>query len=74
MQGFTNEQVFFIGYALTWCEVDTPEYLRQLVQSNPHSPAIARVNVVVGQAPSFAQAFKCAPNTPMNPSQRCDVW
>ena len=70
----TNEQLFFVTYALTWCEVDTPEYIRQMVQSNPHSPAIARVNVPLSQLPQFAQTFKCAPNTPMNPSTRCNIW
>jgi hypothetical protein len=24
--------------------------------------------------PEFAEAFSCAPETPMNPKDRCEVW
>lgn len=33
-----------------------------------------RVNGIMRQIPNFAYEFNCAPRTPMNPSDYCDVW
>jgi len=72
--GKTDKQMFFIAYALHWCEVDTPEALRRQVNSNPHSPARFRVNGPLSQLPQFAVAFNCPQNSPMNPKKRCEIW
>eukprot|EP01094_Clydonella_sp_ATCC50884_P016733 TRINITY_DN2798_c0_g1_i1.p1 TRINITY_DN2798_c0_g1~~TRINITY_DN2798_c0_g1_i1.p1 ORF type:complete len:711 (+),score=253.33 TRINITY_DN2798_c0_g1_i1:146-2278(+) len=72
----TNDQLHFVTYALTWCEADTDEHLKQQIQGNPHSPAKARTNVPLSQYRGFADAFNCPANSPMNPpsSELCNVW
>ena len=72
--GLTNDQLFFIGYAQSWCELMTPERARLQVSVDPHSPARFRVRGPLVSFPAFAQAFSCAPETAMNPSSRCEVW
>lgn len=67
-------QRFFIAYAQSWCGKATPEYEKNIVQVDPHSPARFRVNGVVVNMPEFSQAFSCKEAQPMNPAQRCQVW
>jgi putative endopeptidase len=72
--GFTPEQRFFISYGQGWCQNDTPESLRLLAQTNPHSPVKYRVNGVVQNLPQFQKAFSCKTGAPMAPEKRCEVW
>lgn len=69
-------QRFFVAYAQSWCGKATPEYEKNIVQVDPHSPARFRVNGVVVNMPEFSQAFSCKESQPMNPPQpqRCQVW
>jgi putative endopeptidase len=70
----SNDQLFFTSFAQTWCTIYKDEYLRFLVNTNPHSPAQYRVRGAVSQTPAFADAFKCPVGSPMNPSSKCSVW
>jgi putative endopeptidase len=71
---FTPEQQLFLGYAQNWCSNERPEYVRLLVQTDPHSPDAIRVKGVLTNMPEFAHAFKCQAGSPMAPAQRCRVW
>ena len=72
--GLTNDQLFFVGFAQSWCELSTPERARMLVTVDPHSPARFRVRGPLVSFEAFAEVFSCAPGTPMNPETRCEVW
>ena len=72
--GFTPEQRFFIAFGQVWCNNMTPELLRLLAQSNPHSPPEFRVNGVVSNMPEFQQAFGCKQGQPMVRENACHVW
>jgi endothelin-converting enzyme/putative endopeptidase len=72
--GLSNDQLFFVGFAQTWCELVTPEYSRLLVSIDYHSPGRYRVRGPVSQSPEFARAFACGEGTPMNPAKKCEVW
>ena len=74
IDGFTPEQRFFISYGQGWCENYTPEILRLIAQTNPHSPVKYRVNGVVVNLPEFRRAFSCKVGTPMAPEKLCTVW
>jgi endothelin-converting enzyme/putative endopeptidase len=74
VDGFTPEQRFFISYGQGWCENYTPEILRLIAQTNPHSPVQYRVNGVVVNLPEFRKAFSCKVGTPMAPEKSCTVW
>lgn len=67
-------QRFFVAYAQSWCGKATPEYEKNIVQVDPHSPARFRVNGVVVNMPEFAEAFRCQAGQKMNPVNRCQVW
>ena len=72
--GFSPEQQFFYGYAQAWCTNVRPEFLRTLVQTNPHSPPRFRVNGPLSNLPEFARAFSCEPTSKMVRKNRCEVW
>ena len=69
-------QLFFISYAQVWCNAIRPEEAKRLLVVDPHAPHKWRVNGVMQNQPSFAEAFQCAAGTPMNPGagKRCTVW
>jgi putative endopeptidase len=72
--GFTLDQKFFIAYGQVWCSNWTPETLRLVAQSNPHSPPQFRVNGVVSNMPEFQKAFGCKRGQPMVRENACHVW
>ena len=74
IDGFTDDQLYFMSYAQSWCSKMTPEVLESRAHSNPHSPPMWRVNGVVVNQPEFAAAFKCSAGAPMNPGTQCSVW
>ena len=71
---FTSEQEYFLGFAQVWCTKQRDEALRHQVATNPHSPAMFRVNGPISNVPEFAQAFSCKPDAKMVRKDRCEVW
>jgi ketosteroid isomerase-like protein len=74
IDGFTPEQRLFLSYGLSWCGNLTPELLRDMASSDPHSPPQYRVNGVVWNMPEFQQAFGCKKGQPMVRENACRVW
>lgn len=73
-EGYSEEQMFFLAHGQAWCTKMQDALARTLVTVDPHSPGRFRVNGPLSNVPAFAQAYRCAPATPMNPSKRCAVW
>ncbi len=57
IDGFTPEQRFFIGFAQVWRTHARPEFLRNQVLTDPHSPAKFRVYGPLSNMPQFYDAF-----------------
>jgi predicted metalloendopeptidase len=74
VEGFSDEQLYFMAYAQGWCSKETPQVLEVMARTNPHSPPRWRVNGPMTDVPAFAQAFQCKPGSPMNPGKVCSVW
>ena len=74
VDGFTDDQLYFLAYGQSWCEKLTPQSLETMAHSNPHSPPMWRINGVIVNQPGFATAFQCKTGTPMNPGTSCGVW
>jgi endothelin-converting enzyme/putative endopeptidase len=76
IDGLTPDQRFFIGFAQWACSNERPEDLRVRAVSDPHSPAIDRINGVVVNMPEFSHAFSCKEGQPMvkPPEKICKVW
>ncbi len=74
--GLTPEQRFYLSYARVWRTNSTPEYLRLIVNSDPHSPAMFRVRGPLANLDTFAEAFAIADGSPtVRPvGTRTRVW
>jgi predicted metalloendopeptidase len=72
--GFDARQVFFISFAQVFCESARPDYARQLLLTDPHSPGRFRVNGALSNDAQFAAAFHCAAGSPMVRADVCELW
>ena len=75
IDGFTDEQRFFLGWAQVWAGKETPEFARLQVATNPHSLPKWRVNGPLSNMPEFAAAFNCKPGDAMVRGEAaCAIW
>ncbi len=59
IDGFTQDQRFFLNFATIWRNNMRPESLKVMLNTDPHSPAMFRANGAPSNMPAFAQAFGC---------------
>jgi len=59
IDGFTQEQRFFISWAQVWRLNSTPEQKLLQINTDPHSPSEWRVNGPLSNMDEFILAFKC---------------
>jgi len=74
IEGFTQDQRYFIGMAQWTYENERPENLRVSAITNPHSPGFARISGVVSNMPQFWTAFSCKKGQAMVHEPACRVW
>ena len=74
IDGYTEAQRYFLGFAQVWCENRTEQSARQSALTDPHSPGRWRVNGTVQNFDQFGKAFGCAKGQPMLPATSCRVW
>ncbi|XP_031783498.1 neprilysin-2 [Nasonia vitripennis] len=71
---YTPRQMFWISAASAWCSKQRPEYLKDLISTDEHSPENARVTISFSNIPEFAKDFNCQIGSKMNPKNKCTVW
>jgi putative endopeptidase len=72
--GLTNDQLLFVSFAQVWCTVQTPEFLRRQVTTDPHSPGAVRAVAAAMNSAAFRQAFSCKAGDKMVADPTCTVW
>uniref|UniRef100_A0A915BL77 Peptidase M13 C-terminal domain-containing protein n=2 Tax=Parascaris univalens TaxID=6257 RepID=A0A915BL77_PARUN len=60
IQGFSNEQLFFIGSALWICEGRASENVPYTNRHFRYPPRAVRINAAMRQIPQFTSAFNCS--------------
>ncbi|VVC39607.1 Metallopeptidase, catalytic domain,Peptidase M13, C-terminal domain,Peptidase M13,Peptidase M13, N- [Cinara cedri] len=74
MEKYNSEQLFFLGYAVQFCQYDQSGF-EYYDESNLHSPSSVRVRGVLSLTQEFANAWSCPSGTPMNPKkEKCQIW
>ncbi|XP_028410317.1 endothelin-converting enzyme homolog isoform X2 [Dendronephthya gigantea] len=66
---FTNDQLFFISLAQTWCTKYRKEKVKDLMDLDVHSLNPVRVRVPLHNFPEFSKAFGCPAR-----KNTCTVW
>lgn len=76
IDGFTNEQRFFLGYATLWGQNIRPEEIRCRTKIDPHSLGKWRVNAALRNIAPFYAAFDIKEGDPMfmAPVDRVVIW
>jgi putative endopeptidase len=76
VDGYTQQQRFFLAFARIWAANARPEYERMLTNTDPHPLPRFRTNGPVSNMPEFAAAFSCQAGEPMvrNAAARCKIW
>ena len=72
--GMSDDQLFFVAFSQVWCSLSTPEFLRNQVTTDSHSPGQVRAILPLVNLPEFAQTFSCPAGSKMHPKERCTVW
>ncbi|PXF48151.1 Endothelin-converting enzyme 1 [Gracilariopsis chorda] len=70
----TNDQLFFVAYAQSWCTLYRREALKVDIMTDPHSPGKFRTLGPLSQSSEFATAFSCRNGSRYNPTTRCNLW
>ena len=72
----TGPQRFFFSWARAWRTATRPQFARQMLAIDPHSPAEFRCNQVLRNLDAFAAAFDVKPGDGMwlDPEKRVTIW
>jgi putative endopeptidase len=76
IDGYTAEQRFFLAWAQGWRTNMRPEFLKNLVQTNPHSPGNFRGNGPLTNMQEFYDAFGVKEGDKMYrpKAERAEIW
>ena len=76
IDGISGPQRFFYSWARAWRTATRPQFARQMLAIDPHSPAEFRCNQVLRNLDTFVEAFDVTPDNAMwlDPSQRVTIW
>ena len=75
IDGFTDEQRVFLGWAQVWQSNGRDEYFKNQVTTDPHSPAQFRVSGTVSNMPEFRNAFGCEDGDNLKPlGEEITIW
>ncbi|XP_071449317.1 polyamine-transporting ATPase 13A3-like [Hetaerina americana] len=66
LQHYTNEQLFFLGFATNWCNVRGPGQSK----NDNHAPNNVRVLASLSNMIEFADAWSCPKGSSMNPEKK----
>jgi putative endopeptidase len=76
LDGYTGEQRFYIAYAQSWRHKDREGRLRSQLLSDPHAPAMYRVNACLRNDDGWYAAFAVPPGSRyyLPPKERVRLW
>lgn len=71
---YSQEQLFFLGFAQVWCGNSTNGALKSKLIEGVHAPNHFRVIGTLSNNAEFAKAWKCPMGSSMNPPHKCILW
>ncbi|KAL1419322.1 hypothetical protein MTO96_005406 [Rhipicephalus appendiculatus] len=73
LERYSSERLYFVYYALSYCESNDPRFLDRLLEDGDEPPAWHAVNGALRNFRAFADAFNCSVGSFMNPEEKC-TW
>ena len=74
IDGLSPDQRFFLSWARVWAANDRPEFVKLMVNVNPHPLDRFRAIGAPSNLPEFAKAFSCRAGDPMVRVESCQIW
>ncbi|ALE17642.1 Peptidase M13 family protein [Altererythrobacter epoxidivorans] len=76
INGLTGDQRFYIAWAQVWRGMVRENYGRQMLQVDPHSPYVARVNYTLRNQDAWYKAFNVTEDDALYlaPEDRVKIW
>ncbi len=76
IDGLTGDQRFFLSWAQVWRGIQTEDFLRNQLLTDPHSPGAYRVNGIVRNLDAWYRAFGVTPDHKLflAPERRVSIW
>jgi putative endopeptidase len=76
IDGTTGDQRVFFGWAQVWRQKMRDEAMIKQLNTGPHSPAVARVNMVLRNVDAWYEAFDVKPGDKLylKPEERVKIW
>jgi putative endopeptidase len=76
LEGLSGDQRLFLSWAQVWRTLYRDQSLRNQTLSDPHSPAMYRVNGVVRNVDAWYDAFGVKPGDKLYlpPAERVHIW
>jgi putative endopeptidase len=76
IDGYTGDQRVFLGFAQVWRSVERPDFERQGLVTDPHSPARYRALTAERNIDAWYQAFDVTPGEKLYipPDERVKIW
>lgn len=76
IDGFTDDQRFYMAYATVWAQNIRPEEVLRLTKTDPHSLGEWRVNATLRNIDGFYNSFDVKEGDPMYlaPEERVNIW
>lgn len=74
MPNTTSEQLFFVAYAMRFCENANEAYVDMHLRNVPLALPMHRVNIPLWNTAEFAEAYHCRKGSNMNPVKKCKFW
>ncbi len=76
IDGYTQDQRFFLSWATVWRTLSTDKYMSNQVKTDPHSPGFYRSFGPLVNTEAFYKAFDIKPGDKLykKPEQRIKIW
>lgn len=76
IDGYTQDQRFFLNFAYIWRRNFQPEELKVRLNTDPHAPAPFRAIAAPSNMPAFAEAFDCKAGDKMvrDAEHKVKIW
>ncbi|XP_068248766.1 neprilysin-1-like isoform X1 [Palaemon carinicauda] len=75
LEDYTPEQIFYMGFAYTWCVHSSATVILEQLALDAHSPGRFRVLGPLSNDEDFSRVWNCPAGSPMNRGEdRCVLW
>lgn len=71
---YSNDQMFWISFARTFCEHQDRDSLKDAIMNDTHTINEFRIIGSFSNLPEFSDDFSCSSYSNMKPTKKCTIW